>query len=327
MKNTTFHFSLFTFHFSLKSFHLNLHTMFKFLKINILCVLLFACFALQAQNKTLKIGDNVKIETQEGTTFIGNVQAMTDEEVTLKQFNSDTKITLQKKNIRQIRAIADKSIVAGEYQFENPNATRYLFAPSSFNLRKGEGYYQNAYIGINTVNYGITDNFTIGGGIELFSTLSGNPSLMLTPKVNFPISEKFNVGAGALLINIGGLSTRTTAGILFGTATVGDRETNATVGGGWGFVKQTNNTNGSGTPVFTVCGMTRLAPRWALVSENWIVTAKDVQFGIISAGARYMRESFTIDFAFWRPVGRAGTNDIGIPALPYIDIVLPFGTR
>jgi hypothetical protein len=300
--------------------------MLKSLKINILYIFLFCCFALQAQNKTLQVGDNVKIETKDGTTFTGSVQAMTDEELTLKQFNSDTKITLQKKNIRQIRMVADKNIVEGEYQFENPNATRYLFAPSSFNLRKGEGYYQNAYIGINTINYGITDHFTIGGGIEIFSTLSGNPSLMLTPKFNFPISEKFNIGAGALLLNIGSLKQRISAGIVFATATVGDRETNATFGGGWGFVKNTTAISGSSTPVFTVSGMTRLAPRWALVSENWIVTAKDVQFGIISAGARYMRESFTIDFALWRPVG-TGSNDIGIPAVPYLDVVLPFGKR
>jgi hypothetical protein len=64
------------------------------------------------------------------------------------------------------------------------------------------------------------------------------------------------------------------------------------------------------------------------VSENWIVTEREVQFGILSLGARYMRESFTIDFALWRPVSaNAANNDIGLFAVPYLDIVIPFGKR
>jgi hypothetical protein len=41
-----------------------------------------------------------------------------------------------------------------------------------------------------------------------------------------------------------------------------------------------------------------------------------------------MRESFTIDFALWRPVAAdAANNDIGLFAVPYLDIVIPFGKR
>jgi hypothetical protein len=303
--------------------------MFKFQKISTLIAFLFGFFALQAQTKILKNGDNVSIQTKDGAKYSGSVQSMTDEEITLEQFKSGTKITVKKKNVHLIRNIAAPTTQKNsEYDFENPNATRYLFAPSSLNLRKGEGYYQNAYIGANMVSYGITDRFTVGGGLELFTTLAGSPTLMLTSKFNYPISEKLNIGAGALFLNLGSIQERISAGIVFGTATVGDRETNATVGAGWGFFKNSISTGSTNSPIVTICGMTRLAPHWALVSENWIVTEREVQFGILSLGARYMRESFTIDFALWRPVAAdAANNDIGLFAVPYLDIVIPFGKR
>lgn len=73
-------------------------------------------------------------------------------------------LSLKNSRIKSFKEIKEVSFNdKGQVWFRNPNATRYLFAPSAIPLKKGEGYYQNFYILGNAVNYGITDNFSLGG--------------------------------------------------------------------------------------------------------------------------------------------------------------------
>ena len=44
-------------------------------------------------------------------------------------------------------------------------ALQFVTAMKSIGLKKGEAYYQNAYVLANSVNIGITDNISLGGGI------------------------------------------------------------------------------------------------------------------------------------------------------------------
>ena len=78
------------------------------------------------------------------------------------------------------------------YWFPNPNNARYLFAPSAFNLRQVEAYFQNVYFLMNSPNYGVVDHFSIGGGVII------PPAVYITPKVNFKITEKFYAGVGGI---------------------------------------------------------------------------------------------------------------------------------
>ncbi|HNZ85615.1 MAG TPA: hypothetical protein PKN90_04720, partial [Paludibacteraceae bacterium] len=60
-------------------------------------------------------------------------------------------------------------------------------------LKKGEGYYQNTMLLLNSFNVGITDYFSIGGGIEFLSTfitlseVTLTPLSILHPKLVFPL--------------------------------------------------------------------------------------------------------------------------------------------
>jgi hypothetical protein len=113
----------------------------------------------------------------------------------------------------------------------DPNCTRYFFAPSAFMLRKGEGYYQNAYILSNSVNYGINDHVTIGGGIIL-------PIFFyITPKIGYSVNDYVHFSAGVLA---GGtyLNKGVGAGIGYGLITLGTRDYHFTAGAGYGTILQ-----------------------------------------------------------------------------------------
>src|SRR5688572_22416799 len=69
--------------------------------------------------------------------------------------NSASKVEIPFSKLKSIEAVKNTNLKKGVYWFPNPNATRYFFGPSAFSLKKGEGYYQNSYLLLNSVNVGI----------------------------------------------------------------------------------------------------------------------------------------------------------------------------
>jgi hypothetical protein len=68
----------------------------------------------------------------------------------------------------------------GEYWFGNPHATRYFFMPQrSMVYRKGKDIIRIPGSCYNQVNYGITDNLTLGGGIVPLFLFAGAPTPVL----------------------------------------------------------------------------------------------------------------------------------------------------
>lgn len=230
------------------------------------------------------------------------------------------KVTIAIKNIKKIQEVQEGQVIDGEYWFPNPNNTRYFFAPTAIPLKKGEGYYQNAYVVSNSANYGLSDNFSIGGGIVLPVVA------FLTPKFGFKVAKKFHLGGGAIL----GLAPGpTTIGILYGVATYGSDEHNVTLGGGYGFV----DSDFTKTPMLTLSAMTRVGRRVALVTENWGIPytqSEDVNgqtvekakyYMLISYGLRIMKERITFDIAL---VNNKEIFEVFPIGLPYVDFVYKF---
>lgn len=246
------------------------------------------------------------------------------------------RITIPLDKIDEMKGIKSSTMKDGKYWFPNPHPTRYLFSPSAYNLKKGEGYYQNTYVLLHSFNVGITDNISIGGGLEAITTLlslsgEGGPIFFITPKIGYEVKEKVNVGGGILYANLLG----TGSGIAYGIGTYGTKEHNITAGLGWGFV----DGEFSSRPIMTISAMTRIGKSVSLVTENWFIPFKgtdyeyDSNFSVISqndyyyyyaalsGGLRIMSEKFSVDLAgiilysedFYLPI-----------PIPYIDLVYKF---
>ena len=259
------------------------------------------------------------IVLKDGTSLTANI-LMQDQKTMIVSTQSLPRLELAQDQIVSVKKIQSVNIKSGEYRFPNPNETRYLFAPSAINLKKGDGYYQNTYLLLQSFNYGITDNFSIGGGFEFLTTLGVigdtyfNPICFLTPKLGFQVQEKLYLGVGMLIGNIPGMTYPLIMG--YGLATYGDTEDNMTLGVGMG----TSEFTTPKSPVFTLSGMTRISKRMSLITENWILPL-DIYQPIFSYGIRFSGEQMSADFAL---INNAELSEGFILGIPYVDFVVKF---
>lgn len=112
----------------------------------------------------------------------------------------------------------------------NPQASRYYFAPSAFQLKKGEGYYQNAWFIYNQISYGFTDYLTVGMSMTPFGTGG-------TVKIGKPISDNVHVSIGGIGV-LPFTDDLNTMGIGFANITFGDERRNFTLSYGHAFYSQ-----------------------------------------------------------------------------------------
>lgn len=280
-----------------------------------LSIFFLASFILP-QEATAQNGEIYRIETVDGNVFTGELISENDDEVVL-QTESLGEVTIKRDNIKQMTRLNDRQLRNGDYWHENPQSTRYLFAPNALGIKKGQGYYQNTWILFNNVNYGVTNNFSLGvGTVPLF--LFGSPwtPFWIMPKLSIPVaSDKLHFSAGALIGGIIGEDSGS-GGLLYGTGTVGGADKNLSVGLGYAY----GGGEISSTPVVNISAMTRTGRSIYLISENYLVPGTDAN-GMISFGVRWAPENFSVDFALLRPLEDLGTF-IGIP---WLGVTIPFG--
>ena len=140
------------------------------------------------------------------------------------------------------------------------NGTRLFVAPTARNLRKGEGYVQDIDILFVGINYGISDNVSVGLLAPL--PIPGVGFFALTPKVSFNVNEQLHVGGGALY----GFADGGNGGVAYGLATYGSADNNVTLGLGYGV----SNFNVGSSPVVVLGGMTRISRRFSLLNESYV---------------------------------------------------------
>lgn len=254
------------------------------------------------------------IKTIDKSEFIGSIEHIYHDSIAFKTKYLG-KVNIKAEHIKTISGGNYYVSSSGDTWFPNPNATRYYFGPSAYNLEKGEGYYQNVYAIINMANVGITNYFSIGAGFEFISTFSGSPTFFITPKFGFPIGEKFGVSTGIIAGIIAG--GEASAGIMYGVGTYGTKEHNFTAGLGYGFL----DGELSNSPILTFSGMTRVGRKIALVSENWFIPTDNKYYGIISYGIRLFGTKQSFDIALINNGDIAEMIAVGIP---YIDYVIKF---
>ena len=258
------------------------------------------------------------LEMRDGNTLQGKIiekrgDTLVIETTTLGLLNVSTK------NVKNIIPLDNNRFVKGEFWFENPHGTRGFFAPTGHGLRKGEGYYSNIFLFINSAAYGFTDNFTVGVGADVFTIFTGNAPLMLyvTPKLSFKAGKNFSYGVGVLAGSFGWNDERTGAGIVYGIGTIGDRDKNASIGLGYGYA----DGKLADRPVVTLSGQYRAGRKVSLMTENYILPGGF--FG--TTGVRLMN----VNFAFDLGILYYSESDLDSPIapFPFLGVAFPFGHK
>lgn len=269
---------------------------------------------------------HVQLEMRDGNTVQGKLITRHGDTVVIETATLGT-LNLNIKNIKSITVLDAKRLKDGEYWFENPHATRGFFAPTGYGLRKGEGYYSNIYLFLNSISYGFTDNFTVGAGGDAFTIFSGNAPLLMyiTPKFSFQAGDNFSYGVGVLAASIGGgifsfngNSKRSSTGIVYGVGTYGSRDNNISLALGYGY----SGNDWAKRPVSTISGQYRIARKVGLMTENYILP--DVFFG--ATGARFMNANFSFDLGILYGSG-FDSGSTAVSPIPFLGVAFPFGHK
>lgn len=260
----------------------------------------------------------VSIETMDGNEFLGEIKKEDSSVIVLKT-DKFGEVTIARKDIKSLEKVAAQQMKDGKFWFANPQSTRYFWSPNGYGLKKGEGYYQNIWVLWNQFAYGVTNNFSIGGGmIPLFLFGGGPTPVFLTPKFSIPIDkDKFNIGAGALLGTVLGES-ETGFGILYGLSTLGSPDNNVTFGLGYGFA----GGEWASSPMINLNGMFRVSSRGYFITENYFINLGDGGIAIITLGGRWIIKKAALDFGLVIP---AGSDIEAFVAIPWLGFTVPFG--
>lgn len=260
-----------------------------------------------------------RIETYDGNEFVGLVEAEDSVQIVVETTLLG-KVTIPRTSIKTMTWQKTSNIKAGKLWFENPQSTRYFWSPNGFGLKKGEGYYQNIWVLWNQASVGVTDFFSIGAGtIPLFFFGGTATPVWIVPKFSIPVvKDKFNIGAGAIAGTL--LGENASFGIVYGMGTIGNRNSNATIGIGYGYA----NGNWATKPIVTFSGMTRVSSRGYLITENYFIGIGESNQVIISAGGRSIIKKAAIDYGLFMPLS---TGIDRVIAIPWLGFTVPFGKK
>jgi len=259
-----------------------------------------------------------RVETRDGNEYTGTIISRDTAGLILQTRLG--KLTFTKKDITRIIRIDPTQIKKGEYWSDNPQSTRYLWAPNGYGLKKGEAYYQNILVLFNQVSVGVTDYFSVGAGfMPLFLFGGGSTPVWLTPKFSIPVKkDKFNVGAGALLAKVLG-EEESGFGLVYGITTFGSRDRNISLGLGYGYA----GNSWAKTPTISLSGMIRTGARGYLITENYFIDAgENDNLVMLSAGFRWVIKKAGLDFGLFMPLESSLREFI---AIPWLGITIPFG--
>lgn len=247
---------------------------------------------------------------RDGSELIGRILSVGDSTV---QFQSALGvITIRSENIVKLQSDRGGAYRDGQYYFPNPNYTRLIFAPTARMLKKSEGYFSDYWIFFPGLSFGISDYFTLGGGMSIFPEASSQV-MYLTPKVGILQSPKVNFAVGALMASVPFDDEANSAGILYGVGTWGEADASFTAGLGYGYT----NGNLASNPAVLIGGEARLSPRISFVTENYLLPGG---FVILAGGLRFMGPGMAFDLAL-TSVNGEGEN---FCCLPFIGFVYNF---
>jgi hypothetical protein len=252
----------------------------------------------------------VTITLRDGQLVRGRILAETESYLILRLV-SGGEMAIAQGNIRAIKRNDQTVFVSDDNEIykHDPNRTRYLYGPSAFMLRQGEGYFSQTELFMSTLGYGVTDHLTVtvGSFVPLLFVEDGQ-NVLLGAKVGTSLSENLHVAAGfhSLVIPDGGV-----VGIASGQFTLGTPRAHLTLSAGKPFIMEGDESE-FGDVMTSVSGNVRISQHAALVSENWIFTDGEDTHVIASGAVRFMGEHSAVD------VGFVGIPDSPVP-FPWLD--------
>jgi hypothetical protein len=269
---------------------------------------------------TIRVADSTQVQViklRDGSSIVGRVTEVGTD--TIRFAANAGQLSIARADIVEVREVAKSSMRSGEVWPANPNVTRLLFAPTGRMIPKGEGYFNDTYLFLVSVQGGVSSHFNLGGGLSVLPLDNFTDNILfITPKVGVYASPKFNVAVGGLAGFAGGLvdsGENASFGVVYAVGTVGSPDASITFGTGLAYA----GGSFADRPVAMLGAESRLSRRIAFVTENYLVPNEDVS-SVISYGLRFFGEKLSVDLAFWNAPG----NEMRFPGIPYVAFSVKF---
>ena len=233
--------------------------------LNRKCDYLFAAIRLRDSQIYLEIKDCY--EFSRGSALVGKLSQKDNPQAYAGAISFLTNDILQNPE-RYKSSVAQTDTVIKE----NEHASRYFFAPSAYNLKKGELYGATNYFLAYDFQYGITDNFSFG----MCSTIAAI-QFYITPKLSFKVGEKSRVSVGDMLV-LGTWGTQFTMNLAYGVYTYGSSNSNVSLGLAYLTSSGADLDTKLSQPVINLSAMGRLSPFMYIVSENYFSMGNSTGF-------------------------------------------------
>ena len=225
-----------------------------------------------------------------GTTLQGKIISRKEKEIQVETNNIGI-ITVDLSKIKTIKGINPSNMKEGKYWFKTHIDAHYVVTPSAIALRPGEAFFQNTMGLYNSFDVGITKNFSCMGGLVIPS------AAFIAPHFSFKITNGVHVGIGIIAADI---TYKPYGGAVYSQCTFGNRNGNLSIGGGYGFVGGIqkyyyfNKVEKIELGFLSFSGMKRLAPKYAIVTENWFTPTEGMK--AFTGCFRLMGEKNSFDF-------------------------------
>ena len=206
-------------------------------------------------------GRQLRISTESGASFQGILYSVTDDFVLIQDRDGQI-LTLLRAVIEEVELIPSGPDKKAYYQ--DSAANRLLVMPTGFPMEPGEFHIADQEIAAVTMSYGVSENFSLWGGISI-------PGALVSARYTWPLGDKAAFSAGTFA----GISWIEFVGLMipYTIFSVGTPEDNFTVGTGAVVTFHTNE--------FALdAAVLALGKKWvlsdttAIVTETWILWGK-----------------------------------------------------
>ena len=235
-------------------------------------------------------GQQVLLVLRDGSRLLGRVNAVGPTEVRFASAVGETRVP--RSAISAVQLVAASAVHDGELWPENPSRSRLFFAPTGRMLRAGELYLSDVLILFPSLQAGITDRVSFGGGLSIVPGIGLDQQLFyITPKVGLYASDALNIAAGALLVTAKDLTDESPIGMAYAVSTFGPEDASVTTGVGLGFSRSSHS-----NALLMLGGERREARSFSLVSENYLYAGSGTNWAL-SGGVRFLGEHIAVDLA------------------------------
>ena len=211
-----------------------------------------------------------KVELKSGEVLFGYLLESSEEHIVLHTENEKREI------VRANIVLVSYDDFNNDFNFKNIHKTHYFLNSSAVPLPKGEAYFSITNLTILSVNYGLTERWSVSGGFDFLSTTKSYPSWFLNPRYGIRLKPKIHFSTGLL---VGAMTDFFDAGLLYGKFTLGQEDSNLSLGVGTGYLNGEYFAGSHGSLAFShTFDSTLRGKRWGITSENYFFPSYNLPF-------------------------------------------------